>query len=97
MYGTIANVRVKVGHEDRIKRLMQQWNTERKPKVKGALPGYVFQLERDPQDWIMVALFQDKESYVANANDPEQDRWFRQMMEHLEGEPQWHDGEAFGG
>jgi hypothetical protein len=75
--------------------MMHEWNTERKPKVKGALSGYLFQLDKDPQDWIMVALFQDKKSYVANADDPEQDRWFRRMMEHLDGEPQWHDGEAF--
>jgi hypothetical protein len=74
--------------------MMNEWNTERKPKVKGALSGYLFQLDKDPQDWIMVALFQDKKSYVANADDPEQDRWFRRMMEHLDGEPQWNDGEA---
>ena len=74
---------------------MNEWNTERKHKVRGAMSGYMFKLDSDPQDWIMVALFQDKESYVANAEDPEQDRWFRRMMEHLEAEPQWHDGEAF--
>ena len=51
---------------------MRDWNIERKPKASGALSGYLFQLDRDPQDWIMVALFQDKESYVANAEDPGQ-------------------------
>ena len=74
---------------------MQEWNVERKPKVKGALSSYLFELDSDPQDWILVALFEDKESYEANADDPEQDKWFRQLMEHLDGEPQWHDGEAF--
>ena len=43
----------------------------------------------------MVAIFPDKDSYCANADDPEQDQWFRKLMEHLDGEPQWHDGEAF--
>ena len=95
MYGTVAHIRVKAGHGDELKGLMHDWNTERRPKVSGAMSGYLYQLDRDPQDWIMVALFQDKESYVANAEDPEQDQWFRKLMEHLDGEPQWHDGEAF--
>lgn len=59
------------------------------------MPGYLFQMDNDPQDWIMVAMFQDKASYVANAEDPDQDRWFKRLMEHLDGEPQWNDGEAF--
>ena len=74
MYGTVANIRVKAGHGDDLKRIMQQWNVERKPQVKGALSGYLFQLDSDPQDWIMVALFEDKESYEANADDPEHER-----------------------
>ena len=95
MYGTVAHIRVKVGHEDGLKQTMRDWNTERKPKVAGAMSGYLYQLDSDPQDWTMVALFQDKETYRANADDPDQDRWFRRLMEHLEAEPQWHDGEAF--
>jgi len=95
MYGTVAQIKVKVGHGDNIKQMMHDWNTERKPKVAGAMSGYLFRLDSDPQDWIMVALFQDREAYRANADDPEQDQWFRQLMEHLEAEPQWHDGEAF--
>jgi quinol monooxygenase YgiN len=94
MYGTVANIRVKAGHEDGLKQLLVEWNSERVPKVNGAMPGYLFQLDRDPLDWIMVALFEDKESYTANAGDPEQDKWFRRLMEHLDGEPQWNDGEA---
>ena len=95
MYGTVANIRVKAGHGDDLKRIMQEWNAERKPKVKGALNGYLFELDSDPQDWIIVALFEDKATYEANADDPEQDKWFRRLMEHLDGEPQWHDGEAY--
>ena len=95
MYGTVAHMRIKAGHGDAVRELIQEWNTERKPKVQGALNGYLFRLDRDPQDWIMVGLFADRESYLANADDPEQDRWFKRFMEHLEDEPQWNDGEAF--
>ena len=59
------------------------------------MSGYLFQLDRDPQYWIMVALSQDKDAYRTSVDDPEQDEWSRRMMEHLEAEPQWHDGGAF--
>jgi hypothetical protein len=29
---------------------------------------------------------------VANAESPEQDKRYRQMLKWLEGEPEWHDG-----
>ena len=95
MYGTVAHIRIKAGRDDAVRSLLQEWNTERRPKVEGAVIGYLFKLDRDPQDWIMIGLFQDKETYEANANDPDQDRWFRRFMENLEAEPQWNDGEAF--
>ena len=42
---------------------------------------------------ILVAVFQDKASYEANADDPEQDKWFKEVMEMFEAEPDWNDGE----
>ena len=41
----------------------------------------------------MIGIFESKETYQKNANDPDQDQWFQRIMEHLESEPQWHDGE----
>ena len=93
MYGTVANIRVKSGHQDDLIKLMQEWNDERRPKIPGAQTGYVVQLDSDPQDLIMIGIFDDKDTYVKNADDPDQDRWFRRIMEHLESEPAWHDGE----
>ena len=42
----------------------------------------------------MLAVgFKDKEAYVANAQSPEQHERYLQMIEHLESEPEWQDGE----
>ena len=41
----------------------------------------------------MIAMFEDKEAYFANANDPEQDRWYQRFRERLEVDPVWEDGE----
>ena len=93
MYGTVANIRVKAGHQDDLTKLMHEWNDELRPKISGAQTGYLVQLDSDPQDMIMIGIFDDKDSYMKNADDPGQDRWFRRTMEHLESEPDWHDGE----
>ena len=44
-----------------------------------------------------LAVFQDKASYSANADDPEQDGWYRRLRENLESDPEWEDGEYVAG
>ena len=95
MYGTVAHIRVKAGQGDALLATMEKWNRERAPKVRGNVGGYIFRLDSDPQAMILVAVFQDRESYVANAEDPEQDRWYQELRQNLEADPQWNDGEAF--
>lgn len=46
MFGTVAHARVRPGHEQALISLMEEWNRERKPKVKGALAGYLFARRR---------------------------------------------------
>ena len=93
MYGTIARMRPKAGHEQEVLNLMEQWNRERKPSVQGAVGGYMLRPDRDPREVVLLALFESRETYRANADDPEQDRWYRGLREHLEADPTWEDGE----
>lgn len=93
MYGTVAHLRIKPGQEQQAAQLMEEWKQARKPNVRGAREGYLFRSDADPQSLILVAVFEDRAAYEANAEDPEQDRWFRRFAELLEGEPEWHDGE----
>ena len=96
MYGTVAHIRVKAGQGEAVIAKMEQWEQERGSKVEGNLGGYMFRLDKDPQEMIMVAVFQDKESYVANAEDTEQDKWYQELRQLLEADPEWNDGEVFG-
>jgi hypothetical protein len=73
--------------------LQNSWDDSRDPTSVGAKADYVFQSDRDANEHTIVAVFRDRDAYVANANDPEQDRWYRQMREHLEADPEWVDGE----
>ena len=51
-------------------------------------------MDTDSQDLILTVVSKDKASYVANAEDPEQNRWYQALRQHLEADPEWHDGEV---
>jgi quinol monooxygenase YgiN len=88
MYGTIARVRIKPGALDKL----TEWSAESEPPP-GAVAFYTYQMDKDPQEMYLVAVFESRESYVANAEDPATHQRYLQMLESLEGEPEWHDGE----
>ena len=89
MYGTIARMQVKAGAEDAFLRVTEE--IEGVP-VQGMTAVYVYQMDRDSREYFMVAVFESKEAYFANANSPEQHARFMQLMTVLEHEPEWHDG-----
>ena len=93
MYGTVARMRVKSGHELQLQALNDEWTQGRGRQVEGFVASYVLRPDERPDELILVAIFRDRDSYRANASDPEQDRWYRQMREHLESDPEWTDGE----
>ena len=89
MYGTVAKMRVKAGAQEEFLRVTEV--IEGVP-VPGIVAVYVYQMDADTRDYYMMAMFDSKESYVANANSPEQHERFMQLMSVLENEPEWHDG-----
>jgi quinol monooxygenase YgiN len=88
MYGTVARMKIKPGFVEALKRMY-----EGQDPPPGAVAIYAYQMDADPNELYMVAVFESKESYVANAQSPEQDAQYRQWLEWLEAEPEWHDGE----
>jgi hypothetical protein len=94
MYGTVAHIRVNPGKEQEVLALQHEWERERRPKATGGIGEFLYKLDRNPNEYILVVLFQDKETYTALADDPEQDRWYRRFRELLEADPEWHDGEV---
>ena len=89
MYGTIFELNIRPGHQDKLLTIMKEDALTSNPK--GMVAWFV--LNPDEKDeWTGVAIFESKEAYVANANRPEQHQLFLKMMEHLESEPTWTDG-----
>lgn len=94
MYGTVARMRVKPGHQEQLQAMNAEWEHGRGRQVPGYVGSYVLRPDNRPDELVMMAIFQDQDRYRANAVDAEQDRWYRQMREHLEADPEWTDGEV---
>ena len=61
--------------------------------IPGMVANYAYRMDADPQEYYLAVIFESKEAYHTNAQSPEQHQRFEQMMQLLEGEPEWHDGE----
>ena len=66
MYGSIFNLKVKEGHEQSLIDLFNKYD-----KPEGGVAWFVMNPD-EKKDWIGVAVFEDRESYVKNAENPEQ-------------------------
>ena len=86
MYGTIATMNVKKGHEDKLISVFN--NTD---KAEGQIAWLL--MNPDNQDeWIGVAVFESKQAHIDNANSPETNKMYEIVIQHLETEPTWTDG-----
>ncbi len=93
MFGTVARVTVQSGKEQEFLAIGEQWTKERGPST-GETASYVFNLEGRPREYLIVGIFEDREAYYTNANDPETNRWYQRMRATLEADPEWNDGEV---
>jgi quinol monooxygenase YgiN len=91
MFGTVARYRIKPGSEQRFMDEMSGFEENAPP---GWVYTTVFRSKQDPNEIWMSVVFESEEAYKKNADSPEMDRQYRQMLEHLQGEPEWHDGEV---
>ena len=91
MYGTtMIGTKASGVTVDQIRDELQAWESER--KVKGFISSHVL-VSDDDETIVNVAVFDSKESYLALADDPEQDEWYQKRYAPLlAGEPKWIDG-----
>ncbi|HXF84022.1 MAG TPA: antibiotic biosynthesis monooxygenase [Anaerolineales bacterium] len=89
MYGTIAHFRIKPGVRDEFIKTMDSFGDE---PISGWMADYYFQTNRDPDEFYLVAIFKDKETYQANADSPEQHERYLTFRSFLVADPEWNDG-----
>ena len=89
MYGTIARFRIKPGTKDEFVKAMDSFGEARIPGWKA---DYYFQMDKDSDEFYLVAIFGDKQSYDANAHSPEQHQRYLKFRSFLVADPEWNDG-----
>jgi quinol monooxygenase YgiN len=94
MFGTIALMKPKEGQIDALNALFDEWWSVRRPKIKGAISSTIYRNVSNPAELMVAVVFDSKENYVANAEDPEQNEWYQKMVACLEAEPRWIDGDV---
>lgn len=92
MYGTIAKLTFLPGTTERGRRELTD-KYENVP-IPGAIASYLYQTDADPNVCYLAVIFDNKESYWANARSPEQDARYREMRAMSASDPEWHDGEV---
>ena len=90
MYGTIGRMTPKAGKRDELVALLSS------PPSGAAAAGFrgAYLMKADEGDEVLIAvMYGDKDAYVAMVHDPATDENFGKVMELLEEEPTWTDGE----
>lgn len=88
-FGTIGRYRIKQGQKDQFMAEMKRMEDD---PPEGWIYHTVFESTNDPNEiWISV-VFENEDIYRKSAASPEMDRQYRKTLEHLQGEPEWHDG-----
>jgi len=90
MYGTVAKMRLKPGMQEKLKAFEAEMLAA---KVPGLVAEFTYQMDDDPNVYYEAVVFESREAYRALADSPEQDARFRRLLELLEAEPEWHDGD----
>jgi hypothetical protein len=94
MFGSIFNMKPRPGQEANIAAHFRRWERERRPAAGGTVGGYIFRPKSVHGELVGVAVFDSEDSYRRNADDPEQDLWYRELREMLECDPEWNDGDV---
>jgi len=76
MYGSIFRMKVIPGQEAKLLEGSEMGGGA-KAESERAVASLVLKSDKRPGEFVAVAVFKGKASYAANANDPEQDKWFR--------------------
>jgi hypothetical protein len=90
MYGTIAKFTLKPG-------TAEEFGAVAKAQELTPIPGYVgsivYQADGNPDECWLAVLFEDRESYRKNAEDPAQNDRYQELARFFAADPEWHDGE----
>ena len=89
MYGSIMRARVQPGKRSEFEALMTEIASDH--RAHGLVRFEIAWEVADPDAFLAIIHFPDRDSYARNGSRPETDADFRRQLELLDGEPQWID------
>lgn len=91
MYGTIMRGKVKAGRKDDFVAFMNQLVPSADDYGRGLHSIEVGWEDKDPDRFVVIVHFKDRESYIANADRADTNTDYEKQLEYLEGPPEWID------
>lgn len=90
MYGTVGRCHVKPENRAALVEVLRRQSYMGVPGFRQAL--VMFPENRDGEA-VMIAMFDDRDSYWKNADDPAQHERYLEYRALMDDEPEWSDGE----
>ncbi len=87
MFVVVCTYRARVGEEDAVVALHEDWQRALRSKARGYLSGELLHSVRDPRAFIAIARYEDEASARTAADDPEHVAWQRRLASLMEVEP----------
>jgi quinol monooxygenase YgiN len=88
MYGTVMRAKATPGNRQAVVALMGE-----SLETKGFRATYVLLPDDDEHAVVAGVIFEDQDTYSANAHDPATEAWYGRFRALLEDDPEWTDGE----
>ena len=92
MYGTIARLKIRPDRLREFFALGKEWDDRERTRALGYVGSEVMWEDREAGRACLIVHFTSRESYLKNANSPEQDAFYQRMRACLESDPEWIDG-----
>jgi hypothetical protein len=90
MYGTVGRAHIRPDNKEKF---IEALTDPSYGEVPGFRRGYLMFPENRENEVLIVAVFEDSDSYWRNADDPAQNERYLRYRALLEDDPEWSDGE----
>jgi quinol monooxygenase YgiN len=84
MFIVVCTYRARVGEEDAVVALHEDWQCTLRTRIAGYLSGELLHSVREPSAFIAIARYEDETSARAAAADPEHIAWQRRLASLME-------------
>lgn len=87
MFVTVSTYKAKVGEEDAIIALHEDWQRHQQLHARGYLSGELLRNVMDSREFIAIMRFENQEAAQALTNNPERKAWYQRVVSLTENVP----------